>query len=252
VSNGTSWVEYTSSLVQNVLRTEDWICEPEILNSGAHFISTLFGTDDGSFNAFIVVPPNGNELRVVSVLSEKVPPQFRGVMLEFINKYNDRSNAGCLMIDMKDGEISLRTEIFFEDNTPIVTPATVRALIFGNCSMMSDVMVAVRRVVFGGQHPALALSQLVQQEIEPASMPLSHGAPSLGIPAPAPSPVMAAPYYPGQVATTGSLLPPPPPPPPASPPPPEDSRKCSKCGGALVLLPRQGKFFCGKCSELAP
>jgi hypothetical protein len=125
-------------------------------NTEQGWFSLRYTCDNADFRMVIDVAdePRGPKLLVYAYVPVRVPEARRPAVAELLARINHSVWLGCLAIDARDGEVSVRTSMPVDDGT--FTEAQLEHLFFCTLSIAERRIAGILAVAFGGVAPDLA------------------------------------------------------------------------------------------------
>ena len=120
------------------------------------WFSLRYTCDNADFRIIIDVAdePKGPKLLVYAYFPVRVPEARRAVVADLLARINHSIWLGCLAIDQRDGEVSVRTAMPVDDGS--FTEAQLEHLFFCTLNVADRRLPGVCAVAFGGVAPDVA------------------------------------------------------------------------------------------------
>jgi hypothetical protein len=145
--------ETARAAIRAFFQAEDWAVD-ELEDGG--FLGTTRG-DNGSFKLWIPGSYDGN-LTVYSVLNDPIPMAKLDAVSELVTRVNFMISFGNFELDLSDGELRFRSNVFFKNNLDSLTTPFIADLVYMNAIQCDTYYPAIMGVVHAGRTPEEALA----------------------------------------------------------------------------------------------
>jgi hypothetical protein len=121
------------------------------------WFSLRYTCDNADFRIIIDVSdePKGPKLLIFAFYPVRVPEARRAAVAELLSRINGSIWLGCLALDVRDGEVSVRTAMPIDDGT--LTEGQLEHLFFTTLNLADRHLPGVCAAAFGGVAPDVAL-----------------------------------------------------------------------------------------------
>lgn len=125
-------------------------------NPEGRWFALRYTCDNADFRMVIDVAdePKGPKLLIFACYPVRVPETRRAVVAELLSRINGSIWLGCLALDARDGEVSVRTAMPIDDGT--LTEGQLEHLFFTTLNLADRHLPGVCAVAFGGVAPEIA------------------------------------------------------------------------------------------------
>lgn len=125
-------------------------------NPEGRWFSLRYTCDNADFRMIIDVSdePKGPKLLIFAHYPVRVPEARRQVVAELLSRINGSIWLGCLALDVRDGEVSVRTAMPIDDGT--ITEGQLEHLFFTTLNLADRSLPGVCAAAFGGVAPDVA------------------------------------------------------------------------------------------------
>lgn len=146
-------------IIKDFLKNQQWqFTQIE----GKNILLFGIGGKNGNFQCIVDLIEDENRLIFYSVYGANTPPDKKQDMLQLLNNLNYKLFFGNFEMDLKDGEIRLRSSISF--NHFELNQNVVEELILSNIMTMDKSLISIMGLMFGEISVEKAQELLVQEE----------------------------------------------------------------------------------------
>lgn len=121
-------------------------------------LQLAFQGNNGRWLCFAQAREDMRQVVFYSVAPVQIPDDKRAAVAEFITRANYGLILGNFEMDFEDGELRYKTSLDIEGAD--LAPALLQPITFVNVSTMDRYLPGVMSVVYGGQAPAAAITQI--------------------------------------------------------------------------------------------
>jgi hypothetical protein len=145
-------------LLQTVLDYFAFKGWPSQANHEETMIRVAYKTQHGPWFLYARAIPDTRQILFYSVLPEKIAPERRLPVAEFLTRANFGLPAGNFEMDWEDGEIRFKTSITL-GNTEL-TLSLIDALVTANLAITEDYLPGIQKVAISAQEPEQAFKDI--------------------------------------------------------------------------------------------